>query len=86
MPSDNVHIPDCHPFASVIISNVHHFFSQFTDAGFAKLAVPVVASVAVVLVVVVVSVPVAYCKHFGSVGFSQYIKVQASAFPSLTEQ
>ena len=85
VPSDNVHIPDCHPFVSVIISNVHHFALQLTEAGLARLVVPVVASVPVILSRDV-AVPVAYCRHFGSVGFSQYMSVQASGFPSLTVQ
>jgi hypothetical protein len=74
VPSDKVHIPYWPPVHSKI-SNVHHFSWQLTDAGFARLVVPVATSV-----------PVAYTRHFGSAGVSQYINVQASAFPSLTEQ
>ena len=40
VPFANVHIPTCPPSDEVTRESIHHFFSQFTDAGFANPTFP----------------------------------------------
>ena len=72
VPSAKAHIPTWLPSEEVTSVSVHQFFSQFTEAGLARPADHVESLL--------------YWLHFGSPGVSQYIRVQASGLPSLTEQ
>jgi len=64
-------MPYCPPVHSSI-SSVHQLFIQLVDAGFAR---PTDHQL----------FPEAYSKHFGSVGVSQYIIVQAIGWPGPPE-